>query len=106
MATDLPLSDVRVLDLTVARAGPTAVRQLADWGADVVRVEAPTKASGVQLGGDRDTADFQNLHRNQRSLTIDLKTAAGQALFHRRKLMLTLWRRLMLTLWWKTCDHP
>ena len=83
MATDLPLSDVRVLDLTVARAGPTAVRQLADWGADVVRVEAPTKASGVQLGGDRDTADFQNLHRNKRSLTIDLKTPAGQALFHR-----------------------
>ncbi|MDY7104118.1 MAG: CoA transferase [Actinomycetota bacterium] len=74
----LPLDDIRVLDLTVARAGPTCVRQLADWGADVVRVEHPRTAAG---GGSADSArhgsDFQHLHRNKRSLTLDLKDPAG-----------------------------
>src|SRR4051812_20083564 len=84
----LPLDDVRVLDLTVARAGPTCVRQLADWGADVVRVEAPPRRSsgspgGEQVGGERDSPDFQNLHRNKRSLALDLKSEEGGALFHR-----------------------
>jgi crotonobetainyl-CoA:carnitine CoA-transferase CaiB-like acyl-CoA transferase len=66
----LPLADVRVVDLTVARAGPTCVRQLADWGADVVRVEPPHDPAGV-IG-----SDAQNLHRNKRSVALDLKDAA------------------------------
>jgi len=71
----LPLADIRVIDLTIARAGPSCVRQLADWGADVVRVEPP----GVwdQLGGDRHGSDFQQLHRNKRALCLNLKSPAG-----------------------------
>ncbi len=70
----LPLADLTVIDLTVARAGPTCVRQLADWGASVVRVEYPAEgsASGV-VGESRHGPDFQNLHRNKRSLGLDLK---------------------------------
>ena len=81
----LPLDDVRVLDLTIARAGPTAVRQLADWGADVVKIEPPSRAESDEAttGGERHGSDFQNLHRNKRSVTLDLKTDAGRAVFHR-----------------------
>lgn len=73
---DLPLSDIRVIDLTVARAGPTCVRQLADWGADVIRVEPP--GDRESFGGDRHGSDFQQLHRNKRSLSLDLKSPAGR----------------------------
>jgi crotonobetainyl-CoA:carnitine CoA-transferase CaiB-like acyl-CoA transferase len=74
VATKLPLEDIRVIDLTVARAGPTCVRQLADWGADVIRVEAPLSGPGVPgLVGTRHGPDFQNLHRNKRSLSLNLK---------------------------------
>ena len=75
----LPLSDLVVIDLTRARSGPTCVRQLADWGADVVKVEAPP-ASGREsvIGGRRHGYDFQNLHRNKRSLTLDLRTDEGR----------------------------
>lgn len=73
---DLPLSDIRVIDLTVARAGPTCVRQLADWGADVIRVEPP--GDRESFGGDRHGSDFQQLHRNKRSLSLNLKSAAGR----------------------------
>jgi crotonobetainyl-CoA:carnitine CoA-transferase CaiB-like acyl-CoA transferase len=82
MDNGLPLCDLRIIDLTVARAGPTCVRQLADWGADVVRVEAPG-AGGDQVDERRHTADFQNLHRNKRCLTLDLKTAEGHDLLMR-----------------------
>ncbi len=75
----LPLSHVRVLDLTIARAGPSAVRLLADWGADVIKVEPPRSAGSVT--GARHGADEQNLHRNKRGLTIDLKHPDGHALF-------------------------
>src|SRR5580658_4684228 len=80
----LPLSDIRVLDLTLARAGPTCVRQLADWGADVIRIEPPPGA-GPPAGaeGGRHGSDFQNLHRNKRSLTLDLKSDDGRQLFFR-----------------------
>ena len=67
----LPLSRFKVIDLTRARSGPTAVRQLADWGADVLKIEAPDNdATEV---GSRASSDFQNLHRNKRSLTLNLK---------------------------------
>ncbi len=70
-----PLARFRVIDLTRVRAGPTCVRQLADWGADVVKIEAPEGDSG--LGGERHGPDFQNLHRNKRSLTLNLKEPDG-----------------------------
>ena len=68
------LSHIRVIDLTRVRSGPTAVRQLADWGADVIKVEAPEsfEPDGA-LGASRHTSDFQNLHRNKRSITLNLK---------------------------------
>jgi crotonobetainyl-CoA:carnitine CoA-transferase CaiB-like acyl-CoA transferase len=77
----LPLADLRVLDLTVARAGPTCVRQLADWGADVVRVEPFAAGPEGPVGQHRHGSDFQNLHRNKRSLGLDLKApGAGEVL--------------------------
>jgi len=75
----LPLTGLRVLDLTLARAGPTCVRHLADWGADVIRVEPPGTNEG--FGGSRDGFDFVNLHRNKRSIALDLKDADGHAAF-------------------------
>ena len=78
------LENVRVLDLTRVRSGPTAVRQLADWGADVIRIEQPEalEPDGA-LGAARHTADFQNLQRNKRSITLNLKTDEGMALFRK-----------------------
>ncbi len=73
----MPLRDLVVLDLTVARAGPTAVRVLADWGADVIRIEPVAPDGSADTG--RLSSDFQNLHRNKRSLTLDLKSDAGRA---------------------------
>src|SRR5499427_1982801 len=70
----LPLGDIRVIDLTVARAGPTCVRQLADWGADVIRVEPPVGLAAPGLAvGSRHGCDFQHLHRNKWSLSLNLK---------------------------------
>jgi crotonobetainyl-CoA:carnitine CoA-transferase CaiB-like acyl-CoA transferase len=80
-APSAALKGLRVLDLTRVRSGPTCVRQLADWGADVIKIEAPVDAA--QFGGPRDGPDFQNLHRNKRSLTLDLKSEAGLAAFKR-----------------------
>ncbi len=76
------LENVRVLDLTRVRSGPTAVRQLADWGADVIKIEQPEalEPDGA-LGAARHTADFQNLQRNKRSITLNLKNEEGMALF-------------------------
>jgi crotonobetainyl-CoA:carnitine CoA-transferase CaiB-like acyl-CoA transferase len=78
----MPLSRFTVLDLTRVRAGPTCVRQLADWGADVIKIEAPPDGK-EGLGGDRDNSDFQNLHRNKRSLTLNLKADEGRKIFHK-----------------------
>jgi formyl-CoA transferase len=71
-----------VLDLTRVRSGPTCVRQLADWGANVIKIETPP---GVEepMGGPREGGDFQNLHRNKRSMTLNLKTPEGLAAFKR-----------------------
>jgi len=72
------LKGIRVLDLTRVRSGPTCVRQLGDWGADVIKVEVPEalEADGA-LGAPRHTSDFQNLHRNKRSITLNLKEPDG-----------------------------
>ena len=76
----LPLNRFHVIDLTRARAGPTAVRQLADWGADVIKVEAPEETAEV---GSRNSSDFQNLHRNKRSITLNLKNPQGVEILKR-----------------------
>ena len=79
-----PLQHLRVLDLTIARAGPTAVRLLADWGAEVIKIEPPPRKDGKgnSVTGGRRGPDEQNLHRNKRSLAINLKKPDGQKLFH------------------------
>jgi crotonobetainyl-CoA:carnitine CoA-transferase CaiB-like acyl-CoA transferase len=77
----LPLSKFTVLDLTHARAGPTAVRQLADWGAKVIKIEPPGASATDITGSRREGFDFQNLHRNKRSLGLNLKTKEGLAIF-------------------------
>jgi formyl-CoA transferase len=76
------LSHITVLDLTRARSGPTAVRQLADWGANVIKIETPGAPGSADLGR-RDGPDFQNLHRNKKSMTLDLKSDEGRAVFYR-----------------------
>jgi len=72
----LPLDHIRVIDLTRARSGPTCVRQLADMGAQVIKVEQPDDEEGV----GRHNSDFQNLHRNKRSLVLNLKDPRGLAI--------------------------
>src|SRR6202158_6589370 len=80
----LPLSRFKVIDLTLARAGPSCVRTLADWGADVIRVEPPPGDDEVgELVGRRDGSDFQNLHRNKRAITLNLKTDEGREILMR-----------------------
>ncbi|WP_193171089.1 CaiB/BaiF CoA transferase family protein [Nisaea nitritireducens] len=77
------LNKYKVLDLTRVRSGPTCVRQLADWGADVIKIEMPATDNAGQLGGPREGADFQNLHRNKRSLTLNLKDKRGLEVFRK-----------------------
>ncbi len=80
----LPLSRFTVLDLTRVRSGPTAVRQLADWGANVIKIEAPASIDSAKgMGGDRHGPDFQNIHRNKRGMTLNLKCPEGRAVFMR-----------------------
>src|SRR5262245_35442431 len=76
-----PLSRFTVLDLTRVRAGPTAVRYLADWGANCIKVEMPPGAGDMDMGGPRHGPDFQNLHRNKKSITLNLKEPDGLAVF-------------------------
>lgn len=76
------LEGIRVLDLSRVRAGPTAARQLADWGADVISIEPPRALQqGDPLGGPRHEPDFQNLHRNKRAMTLNLKRPEGVEVF-------------------------
>jgi len=78
------LSRFTVLDLTRVRSGPTCVRQLADWGANVIKIDALTEDAGSeQPGGLRHGSDFQNLHRNKRAITLNLKNEKGLAVFKR-----------------------
>ena len=74
------LDHITVLDLTRVRSGPTCVRQLADWGANVIKIETPSEA-GSDMGGTRDSSDFQNLQRNKRSMVLNLKSEEGKAIF-------------------------
>ena len=79
------LAPFRVLDLSRVRAGPTCVRMLADFGADVIRVEPPpgVDANDNMFVDSREGGDFQNLNRNKRSLTLNLKRPEGIVLFRR-----------------------
>jgi crotonobetainyl-CoA:carnitine CoA-transferase CaiB-like acyl-CoA transferase len=87
MPESTALSHLTVLDLTRVRAGPTAVRQLADWGAQVVKIEMPPAMDeGEGVGGPRDGSDFRNVHRNKRGMTLNLKSAEGVAIL--KKLVL------------------
>ena len=79
----MPLSRYKVLDLTVARAGPSAVRLLSDWGADVTRIDPPPPRDRGSVTGRRRGSDEQNLHRNKRSLCLDLKTKHGAEVLRR-----------------------
>src|SRR5918993_1379168 len=81
MQASTALSHVKVLDLTRVRAGPTAVRQLADWGAQVIKIEMPPGLDeGEGPGGPREGSDFQNLQRNKRGITLNLKSPDGVAI--------------------------
>src|SRR5262245_40954197 len=81
--SSLPLAKFHVLDLTRARAGPTCVRQLVDWGADAIKIEMPGGRTGDGMGGNRHGFDFQNLHRNKRSMTLNLRDPEGVQIFKR-----------------------
>src|SRR5439155_23795732 len=74
------LAGLTVLDLTHARAGPVCVRQLADWGADVIKIERPGNPEDF---AGRHEADFQNKHRNKRSLALNLRSEEGRAILYR-----------------------
>src|SRR5205823_1928890 len=85
MATNgsYPLARFKVLDLTRARAGPTCVRQLVDWGAEAIKIEMPGGRDGDGMGGNRQGFDFQNLHRNKRSMTLNLRDPEAVTIFKR-----------------------
>jgi len=78
-----PLARFKVLDLTRARAGPTCVRQLVDWGAQAIKIEMPGGRAGDGMGGNRHGFDFQNLHRNKKAMTLNLREAEAVAIFKR-----------------------
>ncbi|WAM19636.1 CaiB/BaiF CoA transferase family protein [Rhodococcus sp. JS3073] len=75
------LDGIRVVDLTVARAGPAAVRLLAEWGAEVVRIEIPGETGGI--AADHNSSDYINLHGNKRLVTVDLKDVRGRQILDR-----------------------
>ncbi|CDH32287.1 CaiB/BaiF CoA transferase family protein [Xenorhabdus bovienii] len=78
----LPLSGIVVIDLTRHRAGPVTSRLLGDWGAEIIKIEEPTD-KGDSMGGSREGFDYQNLHRNKKSLSVNLKTEQGQQILQR-----------------------
>ena len=77
MPASSALQRFRVIDLTQVRAGPTACRQLADWGADVIQVQMPEHMRGDDTLGGQDGSDYQYTHRNKRSITLNLKEPEG-----------------------------
>ena len=76
-----PLARFTVLDLTRVRSGPAAVRQFADWGATVIKIEAPGQALDDKPGGSAQSSDYQNTHRNKLGVTLNLKDPEGRAIF-------------------------
>src|SRR3546814_7895387 len=76
-----PLDRFVVLDLSRVRSGPTAVRQFADWGANVIKIEEPSEVKDDKPGGAAKFSDYQNTHRNKRSLTLNLKHPEGKEVF-------------------------
>src|ERR1051325_3156365 len=84
IAASSALSRLRILDFTRVRAGPTCVKQFADFGADVIKIESPPGVDpNENMGGPRDGPDMQNLHRNKRAMTLNLKTAEAKEVFAR-----------------------
>lgn len=80
--SDLPLSHIRVIDLSRVRAGPTCVKFLGDFGANVIKVER-TDGEGDPMGDDRYSSDYVNAQRNKRGITLDLKRPQGVAVLKR-----------------------
>ena len=84
-----PLTGLKVLDLTIALAGPMCTQRMGEMGADVIKIEAPgggdfsrySTMAGVTKFGDATT--FVTLNRNKRSLILDLKSDAGRAVLYR-----------------------
>src|ERR1051325_6409286 len=84
IAASPALSHLRILDFTRVRAGPTCIRQFADFGADVIKIESPPGVDPNEgMGGPRQGPDFQNLHRNKRAMTLNLKLPAARAVLER-----------------------
>jgi formyl-CoA transferase len=83
MPASAALARFRVIDLTQVRAGPTACRQIADWGADVIQVQMPDHMRGDDTLGGQDGSDYQYTHRNKRSITLNLKEPEGIAILKR-----------------------
>jgi formyl-CoA transferase len=83
MPASAALARFRVIDLTQVRAGPTACRQLSDWGADVIQVQMPDHMRGDDTLGGQDGSDYQYTHRNKRSITLNLKEPEGIAILKR-----------------------
>ena len=72
-----PLSSCKIIDLSRVRAGPTAVRQLSDWGAQVIKIEIPKDNTNNEDDDETWTSDYQNIQRNKRSIAINLKHTDG-----------------------------
>jgi crotonobetainyl-CoA:carnitine CoA-transferase CaiB-like acyl-CoA transferase len=84
IAASTALQRLRLIDLSRVRAGPTCVKQFADFGADVIKIESPPGVDpNENMGGPRDGPDMQNLHRNKRAMTLNLKTAEAKEVFAR-----------------------
>jgi len=83
MPASSALARFRVVDLTQVRAGPTACRQLADWGADVIQVQMPEHMRGDDTLGGQEGSDYQYTHRNKRSITLNLKEPEGISVLKR-----------------------
>ena len=84
IAASTALSHLRILDFTRVRAGPTCIRQFADFGADVIKIESPPGVDpNENMGGPRDGPDMQNLHRNKRAMTLNMKQPGAREVLER-----------------------